>query len=335
MISRETTPWAFGIEDIEAAARRIAPFLAPTPLRSYPLLDARLDAHVLVKHEHHQPTGAFKVRNGLNVLAGLSRAERRNGVVAASMGNYGAGLAWAGQRLGVPITICVPHGVNPDKLAAIEALGAELIISGSDFDESLEEQARLVQTRGLYEAHGANHPLVPPGAGTITLEIVQQLQAMNERLDAMLIGVGGGSQAVGAMTVLRERCPEVAVYGVQAEGAPTTHDAWHRGKPAVGDPPTTFCEGLKTRQTYELTFPMLREGLVDFVLVSDAELAGAMRLIWETTHNMVEPAGAAGIAALPELAERLRGKTVAVVFSGANVDLETLRQVIDGGPRCR
>ena len=327
---RDNGPWAFGMADVEAAARRIASFLEPTALHSYPLLDARLDAHVLVKHEHHQPTGAFKVRNALNVLVGLTEDQRGRGVVAASMGNYGAGLAWAGQRLGVPITICVPHGVNPDKLAAIEAFGAELVIAGRDFDESVEEQERLVRTRGLYEAHGANHPLVAPGAGTMTLEIVQQVESMEERLDAMIIGVGGGSQAVGAMTVLRERCPDAAVYAVQADGAPTAHNAWHRGEAAVGDAPTTFCEGLKTRQTYELTFPMLCAGLEDFVLVVDAELAAAMRLAWETTHNMLEPAGAAGIAALPKLGDRLRGKTVAVVFSGANVDMETLRRVMDG-----
>ena len=320
--------WPISFTDVLDAERRLRVHLSPTPLRNYPLLDEATGLRVLVKHENYQPTGAFKVRNGLSVMTGISQVESVRGVIGASMGNYGQGLAWAGQRLGVSTTICVPHGVTPDKLAAIRGFGAELVEEGRDFDESLEVMERLVQQRGLYAAHGVNHPLVPAGAATIALEILQQADKLGESLDALVIVVGGGSQAVGAMTVLRERRPDVKVFGVQATGAPTIHNAWHQRKPLVGEPPTTFAEGIATRQTYELTFPALCAALSDFVLVTDDEMAAAMRLIWKTTHNMVEPAGAGSVAALAQLHDRLRGQTVAVIFSGCNVDLETLRRVI-------
>ena len=320
--------WPITYDDTVAAQKRLSPYLAPTPLRSYAALDVVMGLHVLVKHENHQPTNSFKIRNGLSVLTGISQDERAQGVVAATMGNYGQGLAWAGQLLNVPITICVPHGVNPDKMAAMRGFGAELVEEGGDFDEALEVMDRLVKQRGLYPAHGVNHPLVPAGAATITLEILDQIEALGETLDAMVIAIGGGSQALGAMTVLREKRPQVAAYGVQSTGAPTIHDGWRQRKPMTGPRPKTFAEGVATRQTYELTFDALCAGLTDFLLVTDREMAEAMRLILETTHNLVEPAGAAGIAALKQLADRLSGKTVAVIYSGANVDLETLRRVV-------
>ena len=323
-------PWPIKFDNVLSAEHRIRSYLAPTPLRSYPLLDDATGMHVLVKHENHQPTGAFKVRNALSVLTGIREAERRRGVVAASMGNYGQGLAWAGLQLDVPITICLPHGVNPDKVAGIRRFGAELIEDGEDFKEASQIMEGLVQQRGLYPAHGVNHPLVLAGAGTITLEVLDQIEQLNESFDAMVIAVGGGSQAVGAMTVLRSRYPQAQVYGVQAEGAPTMHEAWKRREPMVGARITTFAEGLSTRQTYEQTFGALCGGLAGFVLVSDAQIAEAMRLIWRTTHTLLEPAGAAGVAALATLEDRLRDRTVAVIFSGANVDLDTASRVLSG-----
>jgi len=325
----ESCGWPITLEEVLAAEKRIRPHLPPTPLRSYGPLNDALGMHVLVKHEHHQPTNAFKVRNGLSVITAMTPSERARGVVAASMGNYGLGLAWAGRRLGVGVTICVPTGVNSDKLTGIRDLGAELMVEGSDFDEATEIMERLVHDRGLYPAHGVNHPQVLAGAGTMTLEILEQATSMGVKLDAMVLGIGGGSQAVGAMTMLRGRGTEVRVHGVQAQGAPTIHDAWQRRKPCTGPPPQTFAEGLATRQTYPLTFDALCAGLAGFHLVDDTALADAMRLIWRTSHQFVEPAGAAGIAALSVLRRELAGQTVGVALTGANVDLATLRRVVD------
>ncbi len=327
--------WPITYDDVLCAQERLRPHLDPTPLRSYAGLDDALGCHVLIKHENHQPTNAFKVRNALAVMTALSDPQRARGVVAATMGNYGQGLAWAGGRLNVPVTICAPHSVNREKVAAMRSFGAELVIEGDDYDDANTVVDRLVKERGLYPAHGVNHTQVLAGAATITLEMLEQAGAAGESIDAMVIVVGGGSQAVGAMTVLRHHGLKLPVFAVQAEGARTTHDGYHQRKPLAGPTPTTFAEGVATRQTYESTFDALCDGLAGFVLVSDAQIAEAMRLLLTTTHNLAEPAGAGSIAALPKLADQLGGRgpgpgrTVAVIMSGANVDADTLRRVLN------
>ncbi|MHC4730531.1 MAG: threonine ammonia-lyase, partial [Planctomycetota bacterium] len=253
--------WPIRYQDVLDARARIRPWLAPTPLATYRDLDRETGARVLVKHEEESPTRSFKVRNGLAVLTAWGPGP---GVVAATRGNHGLGVAWAGSRLGVPVTICVPRGNSPAKNAAIRELGAELVEEGRDYDESVMVMRRLVRERGLREVHSTNEPLVIAGAGTMTLEIAEQA----DRLDAMVVAVGGGSQAVGALTVLRERRPDVKVYGIQAAGAAAIHDSWHARAPLTKESADTFADGLATRMSYELTFPALCEGLEDFVTVT-------------------------------------------------------------------
>lgn len=323
-------PWPITYNDVLDAERRLRPYLAPTLLRSYPLLDEALGMHVLVKHENHQPTSAFKVRNGLAVISSLSDEQRRRGVVAASSGNYGQGLAWAGMKLGVKVTICMATTVSDEKKQAVRSFGAELVVEGRHYDEANEVAARLVAQRGLVPVHGVNHPQCPMGAGTITLEVLEQAAAMGEKIDTMLLAIGGGSQAVGGMTVLRERAPGVPVIGVQSEKASTQQTSWVARTPTPqGPPPTTVAEGIATAATYPLTFDALCEGLSDFVLVSDADMAAAMRLLLRTARTLSEPAGAAGVAAAAKLRAKLAGQTVAVVISGANVSMPLLRSVMD------
>jgi threonine dehydratase len=324
--------WPVSIDDVREVRERLRPYLSQTGLRRYAELDVALghEIRVLVKHENHQPTNAFKVRNALAVMTRMSEQERGRGVVAATRGNHGQGVAWAGRLLGIPVTICVPRGNNPEKNAAMRGLGAELVEDGRDYDESLEIAARLVAERGLYMVHSTNHPMVIAGAATITLEIFEQVEASGESLDAMVVAVGGGSQAVGALTVARALRPGVAVYGVQAANAPAIHDSWHAGAPLARNSADTFADGLATRSCYELTFAALREGLHGFVTVTEAEIAEAIRLYLRTTHNLAEGAGAAGLAGLRTLAAELAGKTVAVILSGSNIDEATLRAVING-----
>lgn len=312
------------------ARDRIAPFLSPTPLRAYPLLDRAVGARVLVKHENHQPTCAFKVRNALSAMTALDAGARARGVVAATRGNHGQGLAWAGRALGIAVTVCVPHGNNPEKNDAMRALGAELIEHGDDYDACAEKVDALVAERGLTLVHSTNDARIIAGAGTIALEIVEQAAAMQERLDALVVAVGGGSQAVGALTVLRERLPGVAVYGVQAERAAAIHDGWHAGRPLRKPSADTFADGLATRACYDMTFAPLCEGLEDFVTLSEREIAEAIRLYLRHTHNLAEGAGAAGLGGVCKLAPRLAGKTVAVILSGANIDQQTLAEVVTG-----
>jgi len=313
--------------DVLEAERRIRPSIAPTPLRRYPTLERAVGAGIelYVKHENHCPTNSFKARNGVSLITALDDAQRQRGVVAATRGNHGQGVAWAGQRLGVSVTICVPIGNNPEKNDAMRGYGAELIERGRDYDEAVAVATALVAERGLHMAHSTNDPAVIAGAATFSLEILRDQQP---ELDAMVIAVGGGSQAVGAMTVARELRPELEVFAVQAAGAAAIHDSWHAGEPLARDRADTIADGLATRSTYALTFGALRAGLAGFVTVTDDEIAAATRTLIETTHNLVEPAGAAGLAGLLALRERLAGKRVGIVLSGGNIDRETLLTVL-------
>jgi len=313
-------------DDILAARQRIAAHISPTPLRRYAELDAAVGhgIRVLVKHENHLPTNAFKVRNALSFMTALAPDQRARGVVAATRGNHGAGLAWAGAELGVPVVICVPLGNNPEKNAAMRGLGAELIESGRDYDEAVEVARRLVDARGLVMAHSTNDRHVIAGAGTMGAELCEQA----EHLDAIVVAVGGGSQAVGAMVAARALRPDVRIYGVQAAGAAVIHDSWHAKQRLVRDRADTFADGLATRATYDLTWDALLEGLAGFVAAPDAAIAEAIRVLLRTTHNLAEGAGAAGLAGLFALREQLAGQTVAIVLSGANIDEATLRRVV-------
>ena len=320
------TPWPIAFQDVLEARRRLAPFLPKTPLRSYPVLDRAVGSgiKVLVKHENHNPTNSFKARNGLSLVSALPEETRRRGLVAATRGNHGLGLAWAGSLFGARVTICVPAGNNPEKNEAMRGFGVELIEGGRDYDEVVRTADALRAERGLFLAHSTNDPTVIAGAATLTLEILEEAP----RLDALVIGVGGGSQAVGALVVARELRPDLKVFGVQAERASAIHDSWHRGEPISKDSADTFADGLATRNAYDMTFPALRAGLAGFVTASEGEIAAALRLLLKTTHNLAEGAGAAGLAGLFRLRETLAGKTVGVVLSGSNIDSGTLRRVL-------
>jgi threonine dehydratase len=318
--------WPVTMEEVRSARERIRDRLSPTPLRRYPPLDEVVGygIRVYVKHENHQPTQAFKARNALSALTALAPEEKKRGVVGASRGNHGQALAWAGQLLGIPVVICVPRGNNPEKNEAMRGFGAEVIEQGDDYDVAVQVADKLVRDRGMTLVHSTNHKQVIAGAATMTLEMLEQ----EPGLEAMVLAVGGGSQAVGAMTVARALRPSLAIFGVQAARAAAIHDSWHQRKPVTGYTANTFADGLATRNVYESTFSALREGLAGFVKVSESALADAVRVLLRTTHNLAEGAGAAGLAGLLALRESLAGKAVGISISGGNLDLETLRRVV-------
>ena len=319
-------PAPITLGDVHAARERLSPYLTPTPCRHYPTFAATLPGVTLfVKHENVQPTGSFKVRNGLSTLTALDAAQRARGVVGATTGNHGLGLAYAGRQLGVEVTICVPLGNNPEKTAALRAWGARVVEEGVDYDDAVTVAQRLVDRDGLTLAHSTNNVNVLSGAGTMTLELLEQC----DDLDVLLIAIGGGSQAVGAITVARELRPELRIIGVQAAGASAAYDGWHAKMPRKTLRADTFAEGVATRSTYELTFPTLLDGLTDFVTVTDAEIAEAVRVILAATHHLVEGAGAMGVAAATKLAEQLRGQRVGVIFCGGNMDSGVLRRILN------
>ena len=320
--------WPISFPDVLAAQERLSPFLTPTALRHYPLLDAHVGGgtSLLIKHENHQPTCSFKVRNGLSVVTGMSDAERRRGVVAASTGNHGQGIAYAAHLLGVSATICVPVGNNPEKSAAMRSWGATVVETGATYDDSVDAMLRMAREEGRIVAHSTNDKRVLAGAATMSLEMIEQ----SGGLDAIVIAVGGGSQSVGALTVARQLAPGLPVYGVQAAGAPAIHDSWHAKTTLRTEKAETFAEGVATRQPYGMTFATLTAGLAGFVTVTDAEIADTIRLILRLTHNLVEGAGALGVAGALKLRDTLKGKRVGVVFSGANLDTAVLRRILSG-----
>ncbi len=310
------------LSDVLAARRRIAPYLQPTPLYSYPALDALTGTRVFVKHENHQPVGAFKVRGGINLISQLGPDDRRRGVITASTGNHGQSVAYAARVFGVPAVVCVPERANPVKLESMRALGAEVISHGQDFDDAREHCEKLAAERGFRYIHSANEPALIAGVATCTLEILEALPDA----DVIVVPIGGGSGAAGACIVATAVRASIEVVGVQSAAAPAAHRSW-RARALVEDSTVTLAEGLATRTAFELTQRILWERLGDFVLVSDAELTHATRLMIEKTRNLVEPAGAAALAAVLAAPGRFAGRRVAIVCSGGNISPEQLVQL--------
>jgi threonine dehydratase len=308
------------------ARGRIGPHLRPTPLYGYPVLDELLGTETYVKHENHQPIGAFKVRGGINLVAQLDADERERGVIAASTGNHGQSIAYAARLFGVPATICVPEAANPVKVASMRALGAELVFHGRDFDDAREECERLARERGYRYVHSGNEPLLIAGVATETLEILEEQPG----IDVVIVPIGGGSGAAGACIVCQAVKPTMRVIGVQSEAAPAAYRSWREGR-LVEDRMETFAEGLATRTAFELPQRILRQWLDDFLLVGDDEIRAAQALMIETTRNLVEASGAAPLAAALKLREQLAGQRVALIASGGNASREQLLAVLSAG----
>jgi threonine dehydratase len=309
--------------DVLAARRRIQAHLHPTPIYHYSGLDELTGCETWVKHENHQPVGAFKVRGGVNLVSCLSAPERTAGLITASTGNHGASVAFAARLFGVKATICLPEAANAAKVARMRHLGAELVFFGRDFDEAREHCERLAVDRGSRYVHSGNEPLLIAGVATGTLEIVEALPDV----DAIVVPVGGGSGAAGACIVAKAVNPAIEVVGVQSEAAPAAYRSW-RGGELVEDSMATFAEGLATRTAFALPQAILRDGLDDFWLVTDSEIKAAMRTMIATTQNLCEAAGAAALAGLLRYPERFTGRKVAIICSGGNVTLDQLQDVL-------
>jgi threonine dehydratase len=311
------------LSDIYAARSRVYRVVRPTPLMRHPLLAAETGLDIFVKHENHNPTCAFKVRGGLNLIGQLSADERR-GVVTATTGNHGQSIALACEREGVPCTIVTPIGNNPEKNAAMRALGATVIEFGRDFDEAREKVEQLQHEKGLRYVHSANEPALIAGVGTYALEIFEELPDV----DVILVPIGGGSGASGCGIVRSGLGSRAKVIGVQAERADAFARSWHGTTRVVGDKADTFAEGMATRVTFDLPFGILKKELDAIVTLTEEELAEGVRLALRATHNLAEGAGAAPLMAALKLRDQLAGKKVVCVMSGANIDRATLARVL-------
>ena len=316
------------LADVTAARDRIRAYLPATPLRNYPSLDRLTGAEVWVKHDNLLPTGAFKVRGGVNLISQMDAATRARGVIAASTGNHGQSVAFASRIFGVRATVVAPEGANPVKVEAMRDFGAEVVLKGRDFDEAREHCERLAAEHGYRYIHSGDEPHLIAGVGTHTLEILEE----RPDIDAVIVPIGGGSGAAGACIVAKATRPGIEVIGVQSAQASTAHDSW-RERRLVERPNTTVAEGLSTRTAFELPQRILREVLDDFVLIGDESILEAVAIMIEKTRTLVEPAGAAPLAALlsPALRDHLRGKRVALICSGANISPAQLRALLARG----
>jgi threonine dehydratase len=313
------------IDGIRTARSVIAEHLPRTPTHSYPGLSDLVGTRLWVKHENHHATGAFKVRGGTYLAATLSQADRSAGLITASTGNHGQSIAYGGRLAGVPVVVAVPHGANPSKVAAMRALGAEIVEAGADFDDA-REWAMGEAARRNARFVGPTEPELIEGVGTYALEILEDVRDV----DAVIVPVGGGSGAAGTGVALHATHPDIDVIGVQATGAPAAYRSWRSGR-AVEAEMRTAAEGVATRVPFANTQALMREHLADFVLVSDDEMRSAALAYLRHAHNLAELAGAASLAAAFRLRERLAGRTVVVVLSGGNVFAGELPQILAAG----
>jgi threonine dehydratase len=314
------------LSQIYAARQRIGDVIRPTPLLRHALLTEQTGLDIWVKHENHNPTGAFKVRGGVNLVRSLSADERSRGVVTASTGNHGQSIALACQREGVRCTVFVPRGNNPEKNAAMTALGATVDEGGTDFDEARERCEQRASATGARYVHSANEPLLLAGVGTYALEIFERLPDV----DVILVPIGGGSGACGNCLVRTALAASTRVIGIQAANADAFARSFRGNSRIVGDSANTFAEGMATRVTFDLTFEFLKRELDDIVLLSEEELAEGVRTALRATHNLAEGAGAAALAAALKLRDQLDGLRVVAVMSGGNLDAAKLRWVLAG-----
>ena len=312
------------LADVHRAHQVLAGVLRPTPLMRHPLLVEETGLDIHVKHENHNPTGAFKVRGGLNLIASLGHGERERGVITASTGNHGQSIAFACQRAGVPCIVAVPHGNNPEKNAAIRAFGATLAERGRDFDEAREWVEQEAVSRGLRYVHSANEPLLIAGVGTMALEIFADLHDA----DIILVPIGGGSGASGCGIVRTGLGAKARIIGVQAEEADAFTRSWRGPERVSAERIGTFAEGLATRYTFDLTFEILKRELDDVITLTESELEEGVRLAIRATHNLAEGAGAASLMAAVKLKAQLSGKKVVCVMSGGNMNTALLQRIL-------
>ena len=311
--------------DVLDAASRIGPYLAPTPLRHSSAMSDLVGTSIYLKHEFHLPTGAFKVRGGVNLVSQLSEAERQAGVIAASTGNHGQSVAYAAKLFKVQAIICAPQNANAAKVAAMRELGAKIELVGAAFDEERLACEKRAAAEGYRYIHSGNEPLLIAGVGTHTLEILGE----EPRIDVIIVPVGGGSGAAGACIVAKTVNPRIAVIGVQAEQAPSAYLSWRAGSP-VDATTNTWAEGLATRTPFELPQRILRRLLDDFILVSEEAMSDAVRLLLSRNRLLVEGAGAASLAAALKIKEQLAGRRVALILSGGNISIPQLKGVVAG-----
>ncbi|WP_049903843.1 threonine ammonia-lyase [Halococcus agarilyticus] len=310
--------------DIYRARQIVSQHLPRTPLVRSDELSAEFDADIYLKREDTLPTGAFKVRGGMTLVSQLDSEFHDPGLVAASTGNHGQSIAYAGRTFDVPVTIVVPEGANPSKVTAMERLGAEVLFHGVNFDDAREHAESLAAEEGYRYVHSANEPALVAGVGTAGLEIVEGLP----EIDYLFCPIGGGSSAAGyCLTV--GAIADATVVGAQSEAAPAMYRAWSEGHLESDDRMETFAEGVATRVPFVLTMDVLRDHLDDFRLVSEETIKRGVEDLFTDERIIAEGASMTSLAAMRQRRDELQGRTVVLPISGRNISPEVLVQILN------
>ena len=312
------------LRDVYRAKKTIAPHIPRTALHYSSGLSEMLSAEVYLKHEEHLPLGAFKGRGGINLLANLSDEEKKRGLITASSGNHGQSMASACKLFGVKAVIGLPEDANPNKVAAMRALGAELVFHGADFDAARLHCERLAKEEGYRFVHPVNDPLLIAGVGTQALETVEDLPDV----EVLMLPMGGGSGISGACIVAKGIDPSIEVLAVQSEQAQAGYLSWKKGE-IVESEMNTVAEGIATRSGYELAQQIMVDLLDDFLLVSDDEIHQAIGTLVDKAHTLAEGAGATALAGAIRYPEKVKGKKVAITVSGGNITVDQLRESLN------
>ncbi|WNJ98974.1 threonine dehydratase [Thalassospiraceae bacterium LMO-JJ14] len=314
------------LRDIEAAAEVVYRHMRPTPEISWPLLNARIGAEVIVKHENHTPIGAFKIRGGLNYLTLLKQAEPDcPGVITATRGNHGQSVSRAATAMGMRSVIYVPHGNNPEKNLAMQAYGAELMVHGDDFQESREEAGRVGAAEGLHMIPPF-HPNLVAGVGTYGLELMRA----HPDLDTIYVPIGMGSGICGLISVRDGLGLKTRIVGIVADKAPAYALSFEKGAPVETNDAATFADGVACRSPDPEAVEIINGGAERIVRLAEDEFRAAMRAYFFDTHNIAEGAGAGPLAGLLQEKDKMAGKKVAVILSGGNADKEQFLQAMAG-----
>jgi threonine dehydratase len=312
----------FDLGQLERAQEIVGAAMPPTPAHPWPLLSQRLGASVVVKHENHTPTGAFKVRGGLIYVDRLKRERPGTaGLISATRGNHGQSLAFAAARYGLPVTILVPRGNSAEKNRAMQAFGADLVEHGEDFQAAREEAYRRAEASGL-EIVPAFHPDLVLGVATYALELLRTAP----NLDVIYVPIGQGSGACGCILARDLLGLKTEIVGVQSTLAPSYALSYAAGRVVTTETSNTLADGMATRIPDPDALAIIRKGASRIVQVTDDEIGAAIRAYWTDTHNLAEGAGAAALAAALQEKNRLQGKRAGLILSGGNIDFDLFRR---------
>jgi threonine dehydratase len=313
---------------IAEASRRVYEVAVKTSLDYAKELSRRYDNNIWLKREDQQPVFSYKLRGAFNLMASLQNGEREKGVIAASAGNHAQGVALAAQKLGISSVIVMPKTTPEIKINSVKRLGAEVVLHGNTYDEAKDHAVMLAEKKKMIFIPPFDHPVVIAGQATVGMEILEQHP---DTIDIIFVPVGGGGLIAGIAAYVKAHRPEIRIIGVEPEEAPCMKRAFEAGECVTLDHIGIFADGAAVRRAGEETFRVAREYVEEILLVSNDEICAAVKDIFEDTRSIPEPAGALALAGLKQYVnrEKLKGREMVAIFSGANVNFDRLRHIAE------